>query len=234
MLRRLRPSTRRLVSDIFDRLDYRTLGRVYCDEGGDAFWRARRRSCQRLGLKLAEVLLNRLVPGGASLYVGAGVFEIPLLVMETVELGRNVEACTLRRREVQVLNRACRGLPFRLRARNAMTSTRRVDHLWIVSVLNDPEEFPHLSALSYGRAHPLLFDPLAFARERTVAGRLAKHCLGALQRPAWVTTSVEEVFWITEWAEQNHLAYTLGKQYPTAIVQDPVCMVRIGDRQRRN
>ena len=35
---------------------------------------------------------------------------------------------------------------------------QRVDHLWLVSVLNDPERFPELSVLSYGRANPVTFN----------------------------------------------------------------------------
>ncbi|MGH8701529.1 MAG: hypothetical protein ACREVR_10215, partial [Burkholderiales bacterium] len=65
-------------------MNYSSLGRIYCDEGGDAFWEDRRGPCQKLGIKLAEVLRGRLRPNGRSLYVGAGVAELPVLLMETI------------------------------------------------------------------------------------------------------------------------------------------------------
>ena len=72
---RLQPKTRRVIAEIFARLDYRKLGPIYCDVGGQAFWRERRELCRKLGIKLAEVLRRRLAAGGESLYVGAGVAD---------------------------------------------------------------------------------------------------------------------------------------------------------------
>ena len=69
----LQPSTLQSIARIFDSLDYAALGAIYCDEGGDAFWQERRGPCQDLGIKLAEVLRDRLRPNGRSLYIGAGV-----------------------------------------------------------------------------------------------------------------------------------------------------------------
>ena len=163
--RRLLPATRAMVRTLFTRLNYPVLGRIYCDEGGDAFWKAKRGPCQTLGIKLAEMLRGRLAQGGRSLYVGAGVAELPVLAMETMELGRTVTACNLREDEVAVLNQACGDAPFRFIHQDAGDVDGTFDHLWIVSVLNDPERFPELSALSYGRANPVLFDTAAFTRE---------------------------------------------------------------------
>lgn len=226
---RLRPSTRAAIAALFRRLDYHTLGRIYCDEGGDAFWRAKKGPCQRLGIALAQALHARLRPGGCSLYVGAGVAELPMLAMETMELGRTVIACNLRADEVVVLNRACEGMPFRFVHQDAGLAEGSFDHLWIVSVLNDPERFPELSALSYGRANPVLFDVAAFVKEREAVLVLADHCLSKLQLPGLVTTSVEEINWITDWCLRKNIACTVEpKSYPTAVVEDPVCFIRIG------
>ena len=93
---RLRQSTLDAIAHVFDILDYAALGAIYCDEGGEAFWEERRGPAQQLGIQLAEVLLQRLTPDGHSLYVGAGVAEIPALIMETLELRRAVRACNLR------------------------------------------------------------------------------------------------------------------------------------------
>lgn len=228
--RRLLPRTRAAITTLFRRLDYHALGRIYCDEGGDAFWKAKRGPCQRLGIKLAETLLGRLKPGGRSLYVGAGVAELPMLAMETMELGRTVVACNLRGDEVAVLNHACDDVPFRFVRQDASEAEGLFDHLWIVSVLNDPERFPELSALSYGRANPVLFDVAAFTKERETVVALAAHCLQKLERPGLVTTSTEEINWITDWCLRRNVSCVVEpKSYPSATVEDPVCLIRVGE-----
>jgi len=141
---RLSSSTRRAIVDVFNRLDYKRLESVYCYDGGDEFWRRKREPCRRLGTKVAEVLIRKLSYSGWSLYVGAGVTELPALLAESIELQRRVEPYNLRRSEVAVVNRACRSLPVRFRAQDASSATSLFDHIWIVSVLNDPERFPPL------------------------------------------------------------------------------------------
>lgn len=229
---RLSPATRRTIASLFRRLDYPALGRIYCHQGGDAFWRARRGPCQELGTHLAEALLSRLLPGGRSLYVGAGVAELPVLVAETLELGRAVDVFSLRRGEVAVLNRACDGLPFKFHGKDASTAGGSFDHVWMVSVLNDPERFPELSALSYGRANPVTFDTKAFAKEKHAVAKLAGICLTKLTMPGLVTTSVEEIPWITAWCTKKKIRVLVGEQdYPTALVEDPVCFIQVGARK---
>jgi len=227
--RRLRPATRAAIAAIFRRLDYRTLGRIYCDEGGDAFWHAKQGPCRRLGIKLAEALRARLPARGHSLYVGAGVAELPVLAMETLELGRTVTACNLRADEVAVLNRACEGFPFRLLHQDAGEVQGIFDHVWMVSVLNDPERFPTLSDLSYGRANPVLFDVAAFTKERDVVVALVDRCLRKLRPPGLVTTSVEEINWITDWCLKRNVSCMVEpRSHPTAVVEDPVRFIRVG------
>ena len=174
---KLVPATRRLVTEVYGRLDYGALGPVYCYEGGDEFWRAKRGPCERLGSRIAVLLRRKVGRNGRSLYVGAGVAELPALVMETVGLGRTVEPYNLRRAEVTALNRACRSIPLTFHAVDAASAKGRFDHLWMVSVLNDPERFPHLSPLSYGRGNPLTHDPLKFAQERRIVRALVASCM---------------------------------------------------------
>lgn len=227
-------ATSRLVSRLFSRLPYRILGKIYCHEGGDAFWKAKRGPCERLGLRLARVLGRRLRSGGRSLYVGAGVPELPLLAMETLDRGRRVVACNLRSDEVRVLNRACAGLPFRFAHRDAGTVTGSFDHLWIVSVLNDPESSPELAALSYGTANPITFDPRRFERERRRVARLLDRCLRNLTLPGLVTTSNEEAHWIADWCEARRIPWRLEtRRYPSPTVGDPICFIRVGERKER-
>jgi hypothetical protein len=226
----LNRETTRLIAEIFRRLDYAALGPVYCDEGGDEFWKAKRGLCRRRGSAIATALRTRLAIGGRSLYVGAGAPELPPLIMEVTELKRTVAAYNLRHEEVRVLNQACRDSSLRFECGDAGHAQGGYDHLWIVSVLNDPECFPDLSALSYGRATPLTFHPQRFEKERRIVRQLVSRCLGGLRRPGWVTTTTEEVQWIAEWCHRRNIPYTVEeKLYPTATVGDPICLVRIDD-----
>jgi hypothetical protein len=223
------PATRQVIARVFERLDYRRLATIYCYEGGDAFWKSRRGSCRRLGMVVGHALLKRLPPGGRSLYVGAGVAELPAVLVESLDLHRIVLPCNLRRSEVAVLNRACRGLPLRFYAMDAGTASGTFDHLWIVSVFNDPERFPHVAALSYGRAVPLTFNPVRFVKERKILQLLLNRCMSKLRLPGIVTTSVEEVNWIADWCHRHRIRYRVGRhQFRTAVVGDPICFIRIG------
>lgn len=229
--KRVSGSTRRAIASVFDRLDYKRLGSVYCYEGGDEFWQAKRAPCRRLGTRVAEALVRRLPRDGRSLYVGAGVTELPALLCEAIELQRKVEPYNLRRSEVAVLNRACRSFPVRFRAQDASSAAGLFDHLWIVSVLNDPERFPHLSPLSYGHADPVTFDPARFQKERQIVQFIVDRCMPKLDVPGLITTSTEEVVWIADWCHRHKVPYHVDRQqYPTALVGDPVCFIKVGKR----
>lgn len=220
--------TRQAIKNIFSKLDYAALGDIYCEEGGEAFWKAHQKKCQTMGIRIAEALQRRLPQNGRSLYVGAGVAELPMLVLETLDMDRTVEAHNLRKREVSVLNEACHGLPFTIQASRAQRARGTFDHLWMASVLNDPECFPETSVLAYGRADPVRFDPLSFQRERTRIRRLLDSCLSKLTRPGLLSTSIEEVPWMTDWLTRNRIPFHVEEQlYPTAIVGDPLCFLRI-------
>jgi hypothetical protein len=231
-MKRLERATRKRITAIFRRLDYETLGRLYCEEGGEAFWKDRRGPCQEFGIRIAEALLDRLPVGGRSLYVGAGVAEIPMIAAESLDLRRQVAAFNLRAEEVGVLNDACREDGFLWSSDDACRAEGMFDHLWIASVLNDPERFPELSALSYGRANPALFDCGRFERERTEVTSLTAASMAKAATPAWVTTSVEELPWIAAWCQKNGMSFLVESDgYPTAIVGDPLCFIRIGENR---
>jgi hypothetical protein len=231
--RQISQRTRAAIDRVFRALEYRTLARVYCYEGGTEFWRARRRPCLRLGTRVAAALLTRLSPGGRSLYVGAGVAELPPLLVEALDLQRQVIPCNLRKSEVSSLNRACRALPVTFHAKDAAKAEGTFDHLWIVSVLNDPERFPHLAPLSYGRADPVTFKPQRFEKERRIVRAIIDRCLPKLRLPGLVTTSTEEVVWIADWCHRKNIPYLVGReQYATALVGDPICFIKIGRGKR--
>lgn len=230
--RLLQPTTAKTIRCVFDHLDYPALGSVYCYEGGDEFWMAKRKSCERLGIDLSRVLLKKLPCGGRSLYVGAGVAELPCLLAEVLELDRHVEPYNLRRSEVATLNKACRGTSVKFCASTAEKAKGTFDHLWIVSVLNDPERFPDLSPLSYGNLDPVTFNPTRFERQRRIVRSIVDRCMPKLSLTGWVTTSIEEVVWIADWCHRHAIPYHVEqKQYPTALVGDPICFVRVGSEK---
>lgn len=233
--KRIGRATRQAIATTFARLDYRRLARIYCYEGGEEFWKAKREPSRRLGQRVAAALLPRLPPGGRSLYVGAGVAELPVLLVEALALHRAVLPCNLRRAEVATLNRSCRGLPLRFHAGDAGNASGTFDHLWIVSVLNDPERYPQVAALSYGRAIPLTFDAAAFVKERRTLRVLVSRCMSKLRLPAIVTTTVEEANWIADWCHRKNVWYRVERrQFRTAVVGDPICFVKVGASARVN
>ncbi len=224
----IQDATKQQLTDIFSRLDYTKLGAIYCDEGGEEFWKEKRVLCQDVGLTVAISLMERLKAGGSSLYVGAGVAEIPFLLIETLELQRKTEVYNLRGEEVAILNEACVKVPFRFDCQDARSAKGTFDHLWIVSVLNDPERFPELSALSYGCANPVTFDTTRFHHERLEVDDLVGNCLEKISLPGLVTTSIEEIPWVTSWCEKQKISYVVeDDEFPTAVVEDPICFIRM-------
>jgi len=226
---RLAKTTTQEIKRIYQNLDYQGLGPIYCDEGGEAFWEDRRGPCQKMGMTIAKALRDRLPPLGRSLYVGAGVPEIPVLLMECLELNRTVSPYNLRSAEVKILNDGMGESRFSFSFGSAELATGLFDHLWIVSVLNDPEEFPNLSVLfSYGQADPFAFNTSAFTREREKGIQLFASCMAKLHKPGLITTSVEELPWVDSWCRTHDHSYHIeDSTYPTALVGDPVCFIHI-------
>lgn len=232
MKKKIGQTTQIEIAKIFSSLEYRKLGSVYCYEGGDEFWRAKRGPCLRLGSIVADALVNRLKSEGRSLYVGAGVAELPPLLTESLDLTREVLAYNLRRAEVDSLNRSCRATPVRFLAKDAATAPGKFDHVWIVSVLNDPERFPYVAPLSYGCADPVTFNPIRFQKERRIVQSIVNRCLSKLTLPGLVTTSTEEAVWIADWCHRKKVPYLVERQhYKTALVGDPICFIHVGTRR---
>lgn len=231
-------TTRQLIGRLFAALDYRVLAEIYCDEGGEAFWSAHRDPVQTLGEVWADALAARLSRAGRSLYVGAGVAELPALAMEVSELEREVVVTSVDPAECATLNDSLGAVGLRERIRfecvdggDAARAHAGYDHLSIVSVLNDPERYPVVSGLAYGRTPPVLLDVDAFGEERTVLRRLVAAVLRGLRRPGWITTTFEEVAWLLAGGEELSLrveadaADAAGVE--TALVGDPIGFLRV-------
>ncbi|MFO1053663.1 MAG: hypothetical protein U1F36_15720 [Planctomycetota bacterium] len=225
----------KLLDRLFASLDWHLLGSVYCDTGGDAFWEEHRKPALRQGRRWAEALAERLPQGGTSLYVGAGVAELPAMLREVRSLGRRVLAGNLRVEECSILDAGLRAvgvapneltiLPVDARS---LCAQGPFDHLSLVSILSDPERWPVSSAVGYGRMPPVLLDVDTFVRERGEILALASDLVAALRTPAWITTTAEEVPWLMHVAEVSGRSLESDDEMiETAIVGDPIGFLRL-------
>ncbi|MCK5942378.1 MAG: hypothetical protein KAI24_10445 [Planctomycetes bacterium] len=218
----------------FDAVDWAVLGDIYFHEQGEQHWAERRKLVVELGTQLARRLERQVPAGGRSLWVGAGVAELPVLIGEAVVLGRTVVAANLIAAECEALNAALAealpDVPLRYQVGDAveLAGEHRFDHLGCISVFTDPERWPQLSGVSYGRLAPVQLDVEQFAAEREQARALAKGLFGRLSRPGCITTSAEEVSWFLELAEAQGLAVEAADELiETAVVGDPVGFLQV-------
>jgi len=227
-------SVTRARERVFDALDWRGLGEIYFHEDGEALLRERRSRLGELGESLARALLRRVPSRGASLWVGAGLVELPVLLAEVMLGGRAVTAASLRGDECELLNDALRRvtpqpeLTFVAGDVRDVAGDATVDHVGCISIFTDPETWPLLSDVAYGRISPVQLDVDRFVSERAEAGDLASCLFGRLSRPGWITTSAEEVAWFLETAAAQGANYEAGEEsIETAMVGDPVGFLRI-------
>lgn len=214
------------VERVMAALDYEVLAEVYCDEGGEHFWREKRAEVLACGRPWAAAARRRFCRGGRSLYVGGGVAELPVAVAESLALGRTVTLANLRESEVEVLRTAlaqCGLDRIEVQARDGIELAGEMawDHIGVVSVFTDPETWPVLSGLTYG--HPAEVEPEGFVAEHRRATALADALVGGLSMPGWVTTTVEEVRWILRAASQAGLAVEADEEMlESPLVGDPI------------
>lgn len=222
------------VQRVFEALDWAQLGEIYFHEDGESELRERRERLVQLGELLAQAVCARVPRGGSSLWVGAGIAELPVVLAEAMLLGRQVTAANPRGRECELLEKALRtagdlpGVVFVAADARDAAGGRTFDHLGCVSVFTDPETWPVLSDVAYGRISPVQLDVERFVAERGEAQALARALFARLQRPGWITTSVEEAAWFLEAADAANVAYEADEQMvETAMVGDPVGFLRV-------
>ena len=224
-------------------LDWPLLEKLYCTAGGAGFFGAEQRAAQReAGLLHAADLLPLLedeAVAPASLYVGAGVAELAPALAEALVLGRGVLLTNLAGPEQRELARALDAVGRRLGlqlprflggelAELAPQLGPRAGHLWMTSVLTDPEAFPALHARAYGRPGLAPPDP---AREAARAAGLVAEALGRCALPAVLTTTDEELEHVLPVARRLGLALEVPEHGRlSAVVGDPVrhCVLRAG------
>jgi hypothetical protein len=223
-----RDATERLL----EALDWKVLGDLYFHEQGLERWQQMRPHVLELGEAWAKALLKRVPEGGRSLYVGAGVAELPVLIAERCVRGRSLRAVNRSTRECEVLMAGLEkvGLAGHIQIEpvdGALAATKNsFDHVSCVSLFSDPETWPMLSGVTYGRIAPVQLDVDAFVREREQARGLAAALFASLRRPGLVTTSAEELGWFLDAAAPSGAEWEAeDEMIPTAVVGDPIGFV---------
>lgn len=224
----------KVVKKVLAAADWQKLGEIYFHEDGEQHWQDRRKLVVELGGQLARRLARQVRPEGTSLWVGAGVAELPVMLAEVMLLQRSAVAANLQGDECDVLNaalaEAAPDVALRYEAGDAreVAGDQAFDHLGCISVFTDPETWPTLSGVSYGRLAPVQLDLEQFAAERDDAMQLARCLFGLLDREACITTSAEEVAWFLDLAEQQDREIEVSDELiETAVVGDPVGFLRL-------
>ena len=222
-------------------LDWTALGEFYCSEGGaDFFCEEQRQELIESGLTFAQELGERLGPAknARSLYLGAALFEIFPALFEHLVLEREVVLLNLDHPETRELNR---GLAHVSRDLELALPTIRVheveqlggqrfDHIWMTSVLNDPDAFPALHDALYQRDSG---DEYATCRGNLVedkarASSLLESLLAASEDACWFTTTDEELPLVQKVCEAHGRQLAIPESARlSAIVGDPVRHCRL-------
>jgi len=193
-------------------LDWPQLGASYCEgDARDFFDPARIEAVRDAGLRFASDLGARLAPGGASLYVGAGVAEVVPVLFEALVLARRVRVHTADAREARLLDEALEAVEAQLGdgvvlprwSTTLIARGESVDHLWFVSVATDPDHFPAHHDLLYERGPA---KERRLETERAVLDELVDRAFAAVEPGALVCTTGEELELLRARAERCGLA----------------------------
>lgn len=227
-------------------LDWELLGGLYCHEGGeDFFGDADREALLDAGLRLAgelgELLAQVRGQVGRSLYLGAAVAELPLLLFEHLVVERKLAWTLLPGPEAQELDRALTAVSGRLgldlpRPRqSAVVPGGRIDLLWCASVLTDPIAFPGLHDELYRRrGTELAAGGGNVPAERRAAAELTDAATAELHPPALLVTSEEELPFFVRALEPRGLELVVppaGRTSP--IVGDVLRFCRVRRLKKR-
>lgn len=209
------------LSAVDAELDWERLGRAACEGDGTTFYDAELR--QRIldtGLWFAEDLGALLEKGrGRSLYVGAEIAELPLLLAEHLVMKRRVEWLNIDCAQTTEIARAIGVVSSRLGLELPVPRVEAVteleasscDHVWMVSVLTDPDAFPALHDLLYERSGgPLATGRGSIADERRRAEALIEAVLERARVPCVLSTSEEELALFAPLVARRGLALELA------------------------
>jgi hypothetical protein len=224
-------------------LDWERLGASYCDgPAPDFFSRERRERLLEVGLELGSAVARALPERGPrrSLYVGAAVAEIAPILMEHLALERMVAWVNLPGDELDELARAVAAVNGRLgldlpgprSVQLGVLPFERCDHVWLVSVLTDPDVYPALhDALYERRGTALATGRGELAAERADAERLVGHLLDRVAQGCVLTTTDEELELIAPLAAARALELEIPERSQlSALAGDAVRVCRLRSR----
>ncbi|MFT5050491.1 MAG: hypothetical protein ACI8QZ_001893 [Chlamydiales bacterium] len=232
------------LTEVHEALDWDLLGGLYCEEGGEHFFPAQQREAiTDAGLLLAadvgEAVASAPEGPGRSLYVGAAVGELAPMLCEALVMQREVVALNLANPETTEINRAldtvARSLGFDLPSIRCgdwdPMGVGRCQHVWLVSVLTDPDNFPALHDELYGRSGTALATQRGYLPAELAAGReLLRKVLDCVTPGGLITTTDEEFPIFAEQCAQRGWSLEPAAQARlSAIVGDPVRVCRIAD-----
>lgn len=218
-------------------LDWAALGACYCEgDARDYFDDARRARLFDVGLVLADDVAARLPARGPgrSLYVGAAAAELAPLLVERLVLGRELRWHLLPGPELDELARGLTRVSARLGLELPLPDQRPLesvaplpcDHLWLVSVLTDPDAFPALHDELYERTGtPQATGRGDLAAERRRAQSLVAALFAHAAPEALITTTTDELPLL-----RAHVgdAVPLERGRLTALVGDRIALLRTG------
>lgn len=231
----------------FEELDWALLGRLACEgEGAETFYdEPSREALLDAGLRIAGDLGAALEPlpakPGRSLYVGAAVAELPMILFETLVARRRVFWCNLPGPESDELGRAAAAVAARLDLKLPAVRTADsfppgpFDHLWFASVVTDPDHFPALHDHLYERRGTALATGRGdLGADRRDAARLVRRAVEGLVAPGVVVTSDEELPLLTEAIEARGLALRVPDRGRTSpVVGDVLRICQVSRRPAR-
>ena len=225
-----------------EELDWPLLGRAACEgDGSDFYDSALRERILDTGMRFAEDIGRALDERpGRSLYLGAEIAELPVILAEHLVLGRRIEWINIECAQTSELARAIRAVGARLSLELPLPRAGGIeelepgscDHLWMVSVLTDPDGFPALHDELYERKEgPLATGRGSLAEDRQRAEALVEALLDRAAPRCVLSTSDEERSvleplvarrgWKLEFARGGRLSAIVGDR------------VRIGRLERR-
>ena len=192
------------LARIDDEVHWDEIARAVCAGDAEGFFsKERRDAILDAGLKHAADVGDSLESAdprkqGSSLYIGAATFELAPLLFESIVLKRRVCWITLPGPEATEFARALHAVdPDLPSPRTGLWNPRQVGpatHLWMASVLTDPDAFPALHDELYGRrGGPMAVGGGRPKAERQRARELVERCLDALAPEALLTTSADEL-----------------------------------------
>lgn len=229
-----------LLTALVDELDWERLGRAYCEGDGSSFFdeEARDRIVE-VGMQMTDAVMQALPARGPrrSLYLGAAVAEIVPILMEHVLMKRDVIWLNLPGDETDELCRALDLVGKRFGQALPRPSTRTMDsveiescdHLWMTSVLTDPDAFPALHDELYERdGSELATGRGSRVEDRRRADTLVRQWLARAARECVSTTTDEELTIVEPLARAAGMRVRVADHgVLSPVVGDPVRVCRL-------